>query len=106
EDGKLYFRKSSGEASRRSKNLKKGEDLLSFNPRVKAAGVPTEVLVQGWDARQKTTIKHVAANADAGPLLETKTQAVALGNKVKEGTKQRVHQVPMRNEAEATEIAR
>src|SRR6185295_18983097 len=106
EDGKLYFRKSSGEASRRSKNFKKGEDLLSFNPKVKAATIPTEVLVQGWDPAAMATIKHTAGNADAGPTLGSETQAVELGNKLAAATKQRIHRASVRNEAEATEIAK
>jgi phage protein D len=80
-EGKLFFRKPapSGASIRK---LKKGEELIAFNPRVEAALIPTEVSVRGWDPAKKEAIVGQAKKGDDGAEMNGKTRALAIAEKL------------------------
>jgi len=62
-DGRLYFRKPP--TSGASVSLTWGQDLLSFQPRMTLAEQVNEVMVQGWDPKNKV---QVVGRTDSGSL--------------------------------------
>jgi phage protein D len=102
-DRKLFFRRPTNEGAR-ARTLKKGEQLLSFNPRISAALVPNEVEVRGWDRLEKREISKTAKDeGDAGSLMGGKTSGLALAERLRRGRRAVVETVvPSEAEAEAT----
>jgi phage protein D/phage baseplate assembly protein gpV len=64
EDGKLYFRKPPNSSSAPI-TLKWGEDLKTFYPRMTLAEQVDEVIVRGWDPKEK---KEIIGKAESGNL--------------------------------------
>lgn len=64
EDGKLYFRKPPNTDSA-SVTLKWGEDLRTFYPRMTLAEQVDEVIVRGWDPKEK---KEIVGKSESGNL--------------------------------------
>lgn len=64
---KLYFRKPTG--SRGQVNLKWGETLRSFRPRMSLTGQVNEVSVRGWDTKQKQAIVGQASTSSISPQI-------------------------------------
>lgn len=62
-DGKLFFRKPKP-ASTSVRTLKRGETLLSFNPRIQAALMPSGAEVLGWDFEKKAPLSGEAKPDD------------------------------------------
>lgn len=79
-DGRLFFRRpASGGAKVRT--FKKGEDLLAFNPWVRAALMPTEVSVLGWRFDGEP-IAGEAREGDEGPSLGGSRGALAIAREL------------------------
>jgi uncharacterized protein involved in type VI secretion and phage assembly len=67
EDTKIIFRKR--QTGSPVATLKWGEDLMSFSPRLSAAGQVNEVTVKGWDLKQKQAIVGTAATSSTQPAI-------------------------------------
>jgi phage protein D/phage baseplate assembly protein gpV len=67
DDKKLYFRKPQG--SRGDIALEWGKSLRSFRPRMSASGQVNEVIVKGWDPKQKKEIIGQATSSDLSPQI-------------------------------------
>ncbi len=73
-DGKLYFRKPPTGSS--GVQVKWGEDLLTFHPRITLAEQVDEVIVKGWDPAKKEAIVGKSTNGRLYPQVkETKDGA-------------------------------
>ena len=67
DDRKLYFRKPTGR--RGALDLEWGVELRNFRPRLSLAGQVNEVVVKGWDPKQKQEIVGQATASDAAPEI-------------------------------------
>jgi phage protein D/phage baseplate assembly protein gpV len=67
DDKKLYFRKPKG--SRGEITLTWGTTLRGFHPRMSATGQVNEVMVKGWDPKQKKEIIGQASSSDLSPQI-------------------------------------
>lgn len=67
DDKKLYFRKPKG--ARGEISLTWGTTLRGFHPRMSATGQVNEVVVKGWDPKQKKEIVGQATSSDLSPQI-------------------------------------
>ncbi len=104
-DGKLFFRKPTWNGAK-VRTLRRGEDLLAFNPRVQAALVPPEVHVLGWGL-DKQPIEGRAGEGDEGPDYGGQKKALALSQEIgPQGVRQLIRGVVLPDAAAATAVAR
>jgi phage protein D len=75
DNGKLTFRKPSTTAA--AVNLKWGDDLLSFSPRMTLAEQVNEVLVKDWDVEKQETITGKAKKGRLYPRIGDKKDGAA-----------------------------
>ncbi|MEI7555260.1 VgrG-related protein [Candidatus Chlorohelix sp.] len=75
QDGKLYLRKHT--QGRKVATLSYGEDLLSLNARISYVANVTDVLVRGWDVKNKQAIVGTATSATGFSSLTSTNESSA-----------------------------
>jgi phage protein D/cellobiose-specific phosphotransferase system component IIB len=80
-DGTLFFRKASHDKAKIRK-LKKGEQLLSFNPKTSVALMPTSVKVISWNDNDVAQVTGEAKVSDSGPKMGGKEKGVEISEKI------------------------
>ena len=99
----LYFKKRQHDKSS-SRKLKKGELLLSFNPRTHTSIQPTGVRVQSWDPGQVKIVQGEATDKDIGPDMGGEETGADVSGKIGPAVDQ-VHEIPLRSDAAAKAYA-
>ena len=100
EDDKLCFRKAGGPAGSTPINLRWGENLLEFCPRLTAIQQVDTVTVRGWDPSAKRAIKAVASLVDGDSRPNAGRSSVKPGGAVALGDR------PVLDQDEADRLAR
>ncbi|GIW72820.1 MAG: hypothetical protein KatS3mg102_2362 [Planctomycetota bacterium] len=88
-----------------TRKLKKGENLLSFNPRTRTALTATGVTVQSWDPLEARPIRATADKNDVTADMDGAELGPQVSERITAAVEQ-VHEVPMRTEQELQAFAR
>jgi phage protein D/phage baseplate assembly protein gpV len=101
-EGKLYFRKPPAEES--GVTLEWGRDMISFRPRMTLAEQVNEVVVRGWDPRNKAAIVGRAESGKLYPKIKEPKDGAAWAQAFGRGKTVIVNQ-PVVSQAEADALA-
>jgi uncharacterized protein len=104
QDKTLYFRKTPFDRSGATV-LAYGVTLRSFYPRLSTMGQVSEVVVQGWDAKNKAPVKGTATNSDVNPM-GGQTLGVTISTKAFSKSSMLLAERPVLSAAEAQQAAR
>jgi phage protein D/phage baseplate assembly protein gpV len=102
DDKTLHFRKSK---NAQAIQLKWGEDMHTFRPRMTLSKQVNEVSVRGWDPKQKREIIGTANNSSTSPVVGGATWGGAEAKKAFQAAKHVEVRRPVRTQDEAVTVA-
>lgn len=100
---KLYFRKPKG--SRGNVTLEWGSSLRSFRPRMTLYGQVSEVIVRGWDPKQKKELIGTASSSQTNPQIDVGGSGIDVTQKAFGAAKRMEVQTNVSTQSEAENLA-
>jgi len=104
-DRTLYFKRPSNETSAASVQLEWGNQLKVFRPRLTLAEQVDELVVKGWDPKNKTEITGSAGSSRARPEIGESRSGAELASQAFGSGRRIVVNCPVSSQAEADAVA-
>jgi phage protein D/phage baseplate assembly protein gpV len=105
-EGKTLLFHPAARAKDEALTLSLAEDLLDFRPRLSAAGQVSEVIVRGWDPKEKKEVIGRARAGDEDASINGPQGDGALADSVSGSAVEPLSSYPVMSQAEADQMAR